>query len=1052
MNQLMMAAAIASQTWVPSFLIDDVVLSYALGWALIHSVWQGLLIVGCTGLLLNVLRQVAPHTRYVVACGGLFVSAMVPVVTFVVLFQQMLSQSPAWTQGKEVRFGLVSWARSTASVESEIQSAGLQAEQSQIAELSKSVVSSRESKSISPVTAVRQWDLLLRFAVWGWTGGVFFCCVRLLGGLYKVHLWRKSCYPLAESSIICLVAELRRRMHISTEVGLLESVRIATPVAIGWFKPVILLPVELATGLNDKELEAILAHELAHIRRHDYLVNVFQSIIEVALFYHPAVWWLSREIRRERENCCDDEAIAVTGNRLAFARALTHLEGLRNAQNSVVMAASGGLLSTRIHRIMQMELKHPKAGGFGGLCWRVGASILMVCLGVSVSYAFFVQQVGKVDDGEETSLSVVDTKAQEVKTSEELASAHRSEQAGVRLIVSHTYATARRESKGWVEVDGVQVPVDVGILHDGVIVYLTLMNDVVAADIAEPKAIWSLKRGKSEPIWDVVSIVEVYVGEGRRELGVELFASKFAKQGASYRYVSLKTGEELKPVRSSVEEIPTDSSKKNGAMFEVDATQATYRLTRDGWSHVTGSNVILRADLSDSNTAIVNQFSRNLELRAENARVVNGAVEAETMRWNIPAGCKLQLELRGVEVIFSQSSERAQAQIVSGEVEVVVDDQRKAKLRNSTGNGRFRLDWRQTEGGYEMQIAVDRSPGAAASSGASLQLSLEMPVQQSFIMEPGAMVLRYPVGDVPSVQPRTAKKEAQAGVQIPSLSPVSSSDLTDELLRSIEEMGDWNDSDKRSPFQSWSYMLIANRLLETSEPERIKIMRELGARGLEGPLVVLCRMLLESRDSNPLRGPKFGTPLLLPGDYREGENSQLPLAFIRDTPFLVVREYRFDGERETALHFFEDTLIKGRWRTKRYDTSDEAIDAVSSEILRSQLWGDRVDADEWNSIGILLTQLRPSAMIRIASLKHVTEEKPVYVMEDEGGSIEEIVARLCQRVPENERPTFVVLLHIDEDVKYEWVIRLLDTIRTKGFSSIRTSLWQRRTDEMRECD
>jgi beta-lactamase regulating signal transducer with metallopeptidase domain len=94
---------------------------------------------------------------------------------------------------------------------------------------------------------------------------------------------------------------------------------------IGWLRPVILLPVSVLAGLTPQMMEAILAHELAHIRRHDYLLNMLQTAIETLLFYHPAVWWVGRKIRQERENCCDDLAVTACGDALIYARALTAL-------------------------------------------------------------------------------------------------------------------------------------------------------------------------------------------------------------------------------------------------------------------------------------------------------------------------------------------------------------------------------------------------------------------------------------------------------------------------------------------------------------------------------------------------------------------------------------------------------------------------------------------------------------------------------------------------------------------------------------------------------
>ena len=106
-------------------------------------------------------------------------------------------------------------------------------------------------------------------------------------------------------------------MRIGRAIRVAQSAAVQVPSVIGWLRPVVLLPMSALTGLTPGQLESILAHELAHIRRHDYVINVLQSAAEVLLFYHPACWWLSRRMRVEREHCCDDAAIEVCGDRLA---------------------------------------------------------------------------------------------------------------------------------------------------------------------------------------------------------------------------------------------------------------------------------------------------------------------------------------------------------------------------------------------------------------------------------------------------------------------------------------------------------------------------------------------------------------------------------------------------------------------------------------------------------------------------------------------------------------------------------------------------------------
>ena len=130
--------------------------------------------------------------------------------------------------------------------------------------------------------------------------------LRLFGGWLQVQRLRRRYVQPAEARCEAILIELRDRLRVSRPVKLLASQIAHVPMAIGWLRPVILLPISVMTGLDEDQLRAILAHELAHIRRYDYLVNILQSAIEVLLFYHPAVWWLSHRIRAERENCCDD--------------------------------------------------------------------------------------------------------------------------------------------------------------------------------------------------------------------------------------------------------------------------------------------------------------------------------------------------------------------------------------------------------------------------------------------------------------------------------------------------------------------------------------------------------------------------------------------------------------------------------------------------------------------------------------------------------------------------------------------------------------------------
>src|SRR5207253_9760034 len=156
-------------------------------------------------------------------------------------------------------------------------------------------------------------------------------------------------------------------------IKLLESAAVEVPTVIGWIRPIVLLPAASLSGLSMQQIEMVLAHELAHIRRHDFIINLMQSVVETLLFYHPAVWWISRRIRVEREHCCDDLAVAVFGNPLQYARALTRFEELRLDAQSV-LAANGGSLIARIRRLVVAKAESANWSSR----WAAGAALITV--------------------------------------------------------------------------------------------------------------------------------------------------------------------------------------------------------------------------------------------------------------------------------------------------------------------------------------------------------------------------------------------------------------------------------------------------------------------------------------------------------------------------------------------------------------------------------------------------------------------------------------------------------------------------------------------------
>jgi beta-lactamase regulating signal transducer with metallopeptidase domain len=282
-----------------------------LGWTLLHFLWQGALIAALFAIARFFARK--PGTRYALACIALVAMVAAPFVTF----------------------GIVGSISATV--------AGPAAPASD-------PVPPAVFQTYLP--ALSSWERIFPWLVASWFAGVIAFSVRLIGGWFAATRMRLASASSAPPEWQRTLERLAQRMGVSRPVRLLLSGSVETPVVIGWLRPAILTPVAALTGFPAGYLEALLAHELAHIRRHDFPVNVLQKTAEALLFYHPALWWVSNQIRMERELCCDDLAVAVSGDVLTYARALAELESLRPAHANLAVAANGGSLVNRIQRLL----------------------------------------------------------------------------------------------------------------------------------------------------------------------------------------------------------------------------------------------------------------------------------------------------------------------------------------------------------------------------------------------------------------------------------------------------------------------------------------------------------------------------------------------------------------------------------------------------------------------------------------------------------------------------------------------------------------------------
>jgi beta-lactamase regulating signal transducer with metallopeptidase domain len=336
----------------------------ALGEALLHFIWQGALVALLLAFALRSLRRQSANARYLAACGALLLMVALPAWTL----WRSLADPPAAAapaQGMPAAAaprapGLYGLALPLPAVPSE------------------ALWTSRELRE--------------RAAPWlalAWLAGVLILSLRFCGGWLLVRRLQRIGTRAVPPHWRETAARLAREAGIRRPVRVLESSLAQVPMVIGWLRPAILLPAAALTGLTPQQLEAILAHELAHVRRNDYWMNLLQAAAEILLFYHPAVWWVSNRIRVEREHSCDDMGVAVCGDALTYARALVVVEELRSAAGPprLSLALDGSPLLQRVRRLFEA----PSPGQSASARWAVGllvtATALTLALGLEVSWA-----------------------------------------------------------------------------------------------------------------------------------------------------------------------------------------------------------------------------------------------------------------------------------------------------------------------------------------------------------------------------------------------------------------------------------------------------------------------------------------------------------------------------------------------------------------------------------------------------------------------------------------------------------------------------------------
>ncbi|HET7179971.1 MAG TPA: M56 family metallopeptidase, partial [Chryseosolibacter sp.] len=306
----------------------------ALGWTLLHSVWQSLVLLVIVFGCLRFIPASHSRARYAVSCAALLFIVVASVITFIHIVGQ------ADTAGVTINHLHPQYA---VTAQNDAGAPGM-------------------AKLIGEATAAIQRNIPL--IITAWAAGLLFFIGRLLSGI--AYTYRLTSTSLSiENNWAEYIHKTAAALGINRIISLAQSHAINSPMVIGYFKPVILIPIGMLSGLTTEQLETIFLHELAHIKRHDYLINLVQSVVETIFFFNPAIWALSELIRKEREFCCDDAVIGTHGHATAYAHALVHLEEVRLSRHAFALslAENKNQLLNRIKRIMERSVKNHAGRG-----------------------------------------------------------------------------------------------------------------------------------------------------------------------------------------------------------------------------------------------------------------------------------------------------------------------------------------------------------------------------------------------------------------------------------------------------------------------------------------------------------------------------------------------------------------------------------------------------------------------------------------------------------------------------------------------------------------
>ncbi len=323
-------------------------MTIVIGWVLLHFVWQGAAIAAALAALLVLTSPAQARLRYALSCAALTLMIAVALATAANVMTRRSTTVQRLDLAAESSVPGPSHSPGAAGNASVPEGHGRLSTDAAGAAVTARLVPGTDWSSLArpSVEAAMPW------LVPSWALIVMLLSARLAGGWWRTRGLRVEGVSTVPTWCRAQLDELSSRLAVARPVAIVASVRVSVPVVLGHLKPVIILPAAVLAGLSPAQVEAIVAHELAHVRRHDYLVNLAQTVIETLFFYHPAVWWVSRQVRVAREHCCDDLAVTVCGSRAGYVRALLGLEELRQPVPLLALGATSGSLLARARRLL----------------------------------------------------------------------------------------------------------------------------------------------------------------------------------------------------------------------------------------------------------------------------------------------------------------------------------------------------------------------------------------------------------------------------------------------------------------------------------------------------------------------------------------------------------------------------------------------------------------------------------------------------------------------------------------------------------------------------